>query len=293
MRLIAILLSLWLNRFADRVDAWRDPAPFLRYAARVYAKVKPRRPGDGILPLLALLGPPLLLAVFLQWLFSGWLLGLVNLLFGIWALLFAHGPGSVDAQMHAFSQAWREGRSEDARDAVERLSAADGGVVDAEHVTTAQVIEGYFWQCFRRGLAPLFWFVLLGPVGAILVRLVELIRQFALQQQQEEAQAIGQSSAALSFALDWLPARAAALAMGLAGSLVHALEGWKDSRNDPDEGPRGLVVRAASGALNQPTYVAEPEAVDELLADARGLMNRTLMVWLAVIALLTIAGWVP
>ncbi len=291
MRLIAILLSLWLNRYTDRVDAWRNPEPFFRYAARVYARVRPYRPGNGVLPLLVLLGPPLLLAAFLQWLFSGWLLGLVNLLFGVWALLFAHGPGSVDGQLRVFAQAWREGRGDDAQAALAQLLGADAAVADGAPVSLAQVIEGFFWQSFRRGFAPLFWFVLLGPVGAILVRLVELARQFALQ--QEGAESVEQSTAALSFALDWLPARATALAMGLAGSFVHALEGWKDSRQDPDEGARGLVVKAATGALNEPTYVAEPDAVDELLVDARGLISRTLLVWLAVIALLSLAGLTP
>lgn len=91
--------------------------------------------------------------------------------------------------------------------------------------------------------------------------------------------------------LDWLPARAAALSFGLAGSFVHAFDGWRNSQEEPDAGLRELVTAAGLGALDVDRPPSDAEDVEDMLRDGRDLVGRSLMVWVAVAALLTIAGW--
>lgn len=289
MRLIAILISLWLNHYSDVAARWERPGFFRAYADAVYRHFPPSRAGDGLGSVLALLLPPVLALGIVQWLADDWLLALIELVLGVWVLVLLHGPGSVDAQVEAFAGHYRQGRMVEARAAVAALTGREESV-DSDVVLPGLALEGLFWQSYRRVFSGVFWYLLLGPVGALLLYLAELTRRFALEK-ADAGEGMRQVADALLYALDWLPARAMALSFGLAGSFVHALDGWRAAQEEPDEGPQGIVVKSGVGALDPEDLSTQPDAVEENLRDARDLVTRTLMVWLAVIALLTITGW--
>src|SRR5690606_14735951 len=105
----------------------------------------------------------------------------------------------------------------------------------------------------------------------------------------EEGEPFERAVRALLFVLDWVPARLAALAFGLAGSFVHAMQGWRANADDDDH--RQLVLSAADGALNMPLNNTTAESVTAVVGEARSLVTRTVLCWLAVVALSTIFGW--
>lgn len=285
MRLIAILLSLWANRYPERIDRWRRPEDFHRYADWVWRRSRLR---DGVACLVAIVLPPVLVMGLLQWLIGDWVLGLGELVLGVVVLIWVHGPGRVDDALDAFLVAWRDGHLPRAREAV----AAFGGDARADEAQLpTAAAEGLFLQSYRKLFAGIFWFLLLGPAGGVLVQATVLTRDHAARR-GEPGLALEQAASALLFALDWLPARATALSFGLAGSFVHAVEGWRAAQEEPDAGPQALVVRAGIAALHASDPGSEPGAVEEALRDARDLVWRSLMIWMAVVALLTIAGWI-
>lgn len=284
MRLIAILLSLWANRYPEQVDRWRRPDGFFRYAAWIDARCAGARLDDGLSCFLAVLLPPVLLMAALQWLAADALLGLGELILGLWALLFAHGPGQVDRRLEEFVDGWRQGRPERAREALAELAA--GPLPEDDAALPRAAVEALFWRSYRQLYGGLFWLLLLGPVGPVLLRSAELTREYAARREEP---AMAHFAGAFLHALDWLPARATALAFGLAGSFVHAIEAWRAAREEPDVQPRHIVVHAGLGALSPEE--PESEAVEELVEDARALVSRALLVWLSATAVLTIAGW--
>lgn len=288
MRLIAILLALWANHHPRSAERWRRPGPFLRYLSWIWNRLPVRADDNGALRLAAGLLPPVLLFWLLQAWFGDWLLGIGEMLLGVWALVFLHGPGRVDDQVEDFLDAWREGRLDSARAVAARL--ADREVVavsDGQLPMTA--LEGLFWQSYRRLLGGIFWLLIVGPIGPIALRLAWLARDAAVERGEPD----GLASAAdkVMHVLDWLPARAAALSFGLAGSFVHAFDGWRNSQEEPDAGLRDLVTAAGLGALDMDQPPSDVEEVEDMLRDGRDLVGRSLMVWVAVAALLTIAGW--
>lgn len=287
MRLIAILLALWANRYPHQADRWRRPEPVQRYVDWLSARLSRRADGDGALRLAVVLAPPILLFGLLQVWLDGWLFGIGEIVLGGWALVFAHGPGRVDDQLERFLDAWREGRLHTARTVAADLAGGDlASVSDWQLPATA--LQGLFWQSYRRLLAGIFWLLILGPVGPVALHLVVLTRDAARRADDES---LASSSAALLHALDWLPARAAALSFGLAGSFVHAVDRWRASQEEPDAGARELVVEAGVGALYLDRPPADPDAAEDVLREARDLVGRCVMIWIAVAALLTIAGW--
>ena len=286
MRLIAILLSLWANRYPERIDRWRRPESFYRYTGWVDARFRALRLDDGLSRYLAMLLPPVLLMAVLQWLAHGWLLGLGELVLSLAALLFAHGSGQVDSHLEAFSEAWRQRRPEYARQALAELDEAAQPTDDA--ALPAAAVDALFWQSYRRVFSAIFWLLLLGPVGPVLMRIAALVHDYA---ERRAEPALAQVASAFLFTLDWLPVRATALAFGLAGSFVHAVEGWRAALQTPDEHSRRIVAGSGRAALDADETEMQPDSAVELLADARALVSRSLLVWLAATALMTIAGW--
>jgi len=284
MRLIAILISLWASRFPDWLDSWRRSDVFFRYADWLRQRVLGGGYWQGPVGLLAFMLPPVLVVALLQWLVGGWLLGLV---IAVVALLFAHGPGRNDHDMDEFLTAWEQEDLTRAQRSSLALSGALEGPATAEELPQ-EALQGLFWQAYRRVLGPMFWFVLLGAWGAILFRFAYLAKEYA-DVRHEADEPFERAVSSFLYVLDWIPTRLTALGLGLAGSFVHAMQGWRDVA--PDRNPRRLVIRAAEGALNMPLTSLTPDAVTAIASEARSLITRTTLVWLAVIALATIFGW--
>lgn len=291
MRLIAILLALWANRHPLQVDRWRDPGPFLRYLHWLQARLPAASSRDAQLRLALALLPPILIFALLQAWLEDWLFGLAEIALGVWALLFLHGSGRPDEQLQEFRQAWREGHVGTARGYATDLTGSA--------VTTASdpslpllAVAGLFWQTYRRLLSGIFWLLLLGPVGPVAVRLLVLTNETAQVRGDVD---ITDYSTRLLHLVDWLPARAAALSLALAGSFVPARDAWRKAQQESDD-PTRLVTAAGIGALHIDDLAEElfdpaDDDADDLLQDSQELVGRSLMIWIAVAALLTIAGW--
>jgi AmpE protein len=174
------------------------------------------------------------------------------------------------------------------------------------------VSEGLLVQANDRLFGVLFWFFVLGPVGAVLYRLswgLAIAEDSGLddtEMDEEAAPALpGFTEAAtrLYAILAWAPARLGAGAYALAGSFEDAVHQWRnyyqrstDSRLESND----EVLRAAgSGALQLDRYVVQTEEAHEgdvplepaAVNAARGLVLRALVIWVATIVVVTLALW--
>jgi membrane protein required for beta-lactamase induction len=286
MRLIAILLALWANHHPHQIDRWRRPEPFLHYLDWVCARIPGRSDRDSLLQLVAALLPPLLLFAVVQVMLDDWLLGIAEIALGVWALLFLHGSGRADDQLDSFIQAWREGHYGTARNQASELAGRTIDDATSNGQLPLAAMEGLFWQSYRRVLVGIFWLLIIGPVGPVAVRLVALAHESA----SARSSSFAHYSKALLNLIDWLPSRAAALSFALAGSFVRARQAWQDSQV-AGFNARSLVVGTGIGALDADDSPDDADEVEETLREARELVGRSLMVWIAIAALLTIAGW--
>ncbi|WP_372018206.1 hypothetical protein [Pseudoxanthomonas sp. 10H] len=241
---------------------------------------------------LALL-PPVLLVLLVQVALSGRLLGLASLLFGVIVLVCTWGPRDLDIDVESALDATEP---ETRRARLDQL-APEPGVGVAE----GPALPGLLMRsALRRWFAPLLWFLLLGPVGAVLYRLVEraaLAHAVALPAEN----VLGARDALR--VLEWPVAQLMVLALALAGNFDLVFRAWRAAGGDRWQAGSGFLESAGRAAVRgelaeeAADYLEAgrlPPAAGELveLRDAMSLVWRMLLLWLALLALLVIAGWV-
>lgn len=247
------------------------------------------------------LGVPLLLVLLLQLALRNDLFGLPAFLFAVLALFYAWGPRDLDHDVDAVMEA---GDAQARREAATRLFPERAEPSLEAGALVAAVFRCALWRWF----GVLFWFLLLGAVGALLYRLVALCAQGEARKRLPEAPASAAST--VLAVLDWPVAQLMTLAMALVGNFDSVLGAWKEAGGasfTPDNGYLAAAARASVkvelaeealdsadsefGAGNGGTLVAATPGLPEL-RDAMSLVWRILLLWLAVLALFVIAGWV-
>ena len=170
----------------------------------------------------------------------------------------------------------------------------------------ASLVEAVFRNAQRRWFGVLFWFLLLGPVGALLYRLSVLSVEGEMATQLPPT--TGEGARRLLAVLDWPVAQLMTLAMALVGNFDTVLAAWREAGGGSaslDNRFLGAVARASvrselveeasdyadENGVVPPRYMAVATDLPEL-RDAMSLVWRCLLVWLAVLALFVIAGWV-
>ena len=247
--------------------------------------------------------PPLLAVGLFQAALDEPLFGLAGLLFAIAVLFYAWGPRDLDVDIDAIADA-RDVRSR--REAAARLWP-DG---TAPSLDGGALVGAVFRSALRRWFGVLFWFLLLGPLGALLYRLVALSAEGDTARSLPSATAAGART--VLAILDWPVAQLMTLALALVGNFDTVLGAWRDGGGasfNLDSGFLDAVARAsvrvelaeeaADRAAEQAEHLAGGDGGSTVAVadmperrDAMSLVWRSLLVWLAVLALFVIAGWV-
>ena len=242
---------------------------------------------------IALALAPLVLVALAQWgLHAPWM-GLLGFLFSVAALLYAWGPRDLDVDVEAVMDAQDAAAR---RDAVARLWPSD----DAPSEDGPALVEAVFVGALRRWFGVLFWFVLLGPFGALLFRFADLACTGEFASRLPPATAAG--ARGLRALLAWPVAQLMTWSMALVGNFDVVWQAWRSAHGAElqlDAGFLGAAARASvKSELAEETadYAAEG-LVPQLrempeLRDAMSLVWRILLLWLAVMAVFVIAGWV-
>ena len=292
--LVAVVLALVLGHVAPTlVAAFRQYAwygAWLRWLGE-------RSGGAGVwqarFGIALAIVPVLLVVTVLQWMLDSPLYGLPGLLFDIVVLVYAWGPRDLDVDVEAVI---------DAHDAPTRRAAIArlGLTGEAAALDGPALVEAVFVNAMQRWFGVLFWFLLLGPVGAVLYRLSVLATQGEWASALPEENRLG--ARAVKTALDWPVAQLMTLAMALVGNFDTVFTAWREAggtRFRLDTGFLGYAARASVRcelAEEAEEYAEEGmvQAMRELpeLRDAMSLVWRILLLWLALLAVFVIGGWV-
>lgn len=300
--LLAVVVCLVLGHLARGLTAaLREHGWFRAWLGWLDARLGDSAAWRGPFGIALALAPWLLLVALVQWLLHDVLFGLPWLLFAVAVLFHAWGPRDLDRDVEAVLAA---------TDAQARRTAAarlwPDSRRDQAELRPAAVVGAVFDAALRRWFGVLFWFVLLGPVGALGYRLTALVAEDAVAARLPDGLVAGART--LLAVLDWPAAQLATLALALVGNFDVVIGAWKDAggaalRPDPgfftaagragvrselaDEAEEYAVAGVAAGSALVHTLGPLPE-----LRDAMSLAWRALLLWLAVIALFVIAGWV-
>jgi AmpE protein len=219
MTFIIVLLALVLERFFHwhHLRHWRW---YMNYERWLNMRV-----GHWSAPLVLVAGvlPPVLIIGLLQHLLAGWWWGIFEFILGIIVLLYCLGPDNLWAQAY---------------DGINKLNTQDAGAIgqvqtafgmaaaDNSQMFHQAFVRAIFIAAHQRIFAVLFWFAILGPVGAVFYRLIEGM--------SSELKPGNKIAAQIKNVLDWPSSRLFTFFFALGGHFSAVFNYWKR------EAPKGL-----------------------------------------------------
>ena len=178
------------------------------------------KPGDELSRTLLVGALILILTALLQSVLHRHWFGLLELAFMVVTLFLSWGPRDLDSDLDAIAKA---PDSEQRRAAAQALH--DGISAQAVTFTAAGLVESSFAAALSRQFGVLFWFAVLGPVGAVGYRLVQLLARSGAF-----AECVGASQPRFERAalvLDWAPAHLLAFSVALVSDFDATLRAWR------------------------------------------------------------------
>ena len=287
MNLISILIALAVETFYRPIQEWRQYNWFFRYSDFVYKRLDGQGWRDGPLGIILVVGS-VVLGVWLVDVMLDGVAAFFSFLFGVVVLIYTLGPRDLEEEVEEFQAAAARGDYEAGEIYATRIVGYDISGSPAEAIR--RVKEGLVIEANSRLFGILLWFMILGPVGAALFRLSCELKKHTCQIEN------GYSTAAndLYRIMIWLPARLVVLGFALAGSFVDTVSMWKSFNDIWRVDSEALLIESSLGAISHEPHSEEDEETPDLegVAQTMALIKRTLLVWLAALALLTLTGWV-
>lgn len=300
MKLIALLIGLLIERLATQLFHLRE----LRWLDRIIDvgcdKILRLTHWPPLVPVL-LLALLLVLPVFIvMFLLGDTLFGFPYLLVAVFVLFFSLGPKDIAEEVDDYCSAVEADDAALIQTTAKALLEKD--VPEDAWQRISEVEQAVFVQANNRLFAVIFWFILLGPLGAWSYRVTDLIRRRAVfkaarHEDDEQPQQIAGAANTLHSWLAWVPARLTACGYALAGSFDEAFAAWRGSPEQAAATPRErsdqLLARVGVASLSLLPLDDENDASRAIrgASAANRLVFRLLLLWAVVIAGMTLYGW--
>ena len=290
MTIIAILLAFALCHFVRELGRFRQNQwlkSWINFSNNAFGKLPGWQDVLGFLVIIAV--PVLLLLLIYQLLYT--VLGSTGVfLLAIVVLVYTYGPKDLDTEVAAIIE------SEDEESRQEALGKFLRGPVPEDHdECRAQAVESVFREALRRWFGIIFWFAVLGIVGAFLYRLVDWLvsGDYPLTDGQKGL------FIRLRQIMDWPAAQLMTLSLAIATDFDSVFVAWKQYHDEQGhglfEGDNGFLLASArsivlTGHAARDGYADQLEGPMIGLQQAMDLAWRILGVWMTALALLLLIG---
>ena len=296
-----------------------------QWAAWVARNVDAGQKAQGWLAWVITVGAPALLALAVHWLLAltlGWAFAVA------WNVALLYATLGFRQFSHHFTDirdALEDGNEPLARELLAKWQQVDASALPRSEIVR-HVIEHSVIDAHRHVFGVFFWYAVLsvvglGPVGAVVYRVAEFTSRFWADNRaprpdgQIFSDSLMRATTQAWHWADWLPARATALGFAIVGSFEDAMDGWRNhSQKFPNDND-GVILAATAGAIHIQLGGATlkraapmdseldgaeedagsgstPGRVPEVghFAHVVGLVWRTVVMWLVLVALLTLAN---
>lgn len=294
--LIAVLLALTLDYLIPDRQGMKPFAWYRDWAESIEERFNGGKRVHGIgAVVLAIL--PILAGVAVIHYILGELGWIFQFIFNVVVLYVCVDVSRLSKTANAVSMALESGDSTEANEQLQALTGKDTkdtpGKNEAEIARTA--VEGVLKQGNSLIISPIFWFMLLGPFGAVLQRLSSILDSLWGHRYERYAE-FGWAAARFDDVLGWVPARITALSYALMGSFEDALHSWRmrvGVWSDINSGPllaSGFgAMHMQSGDVSTDEGEYEEQTVELIVIPDSGhvrravaLVWRVLLLWLVV-----------
>jgi len=278
MALISIIIGLLFDRAFRHLHDLRDLSWFEYYTGAVTRFVR----ANGVVQIVAVLIVPVAVIAVIQHLMHDFLFQLPYLVFAVLVFAYCLGPACLSSDIEFYLDARRLGDEDEALHYAGVLTERAASTSPDQQ--TSDVTRAILHVANERIFAVIFWFVIFGPAGAVLYRLTT-----SLSKQDSTNDSLNAVATLFQAVLTWVPARMLAMGYALTGHFDGALQAYRSRPYESDLALENydVLVNTGLGALR------DQEATDEIssITSARNLVMRSILIWIAVLALLTLGGW--
>ncbi|MDT8281587.1 MAG: regulatory signaling modulator protein AmpE [Gammaproteobacteria bacterium] len=275
MALISIIIGLFLDRTFRHLHDLRDLTWFEFYAQFILRFSRRLWPPLQFIIILAL---PALLLLLIQITLYNFLFNLPGFIFGIIVFIYCLGPACLSTDIEAYIHARTMGDDDEALHYAGTIT--DTAASSSPDQQIDDVSRAILYVANERIFSTIFWFVLLGPLGCMIYRLIsELSKQFEYTELSEFSQYIHAIMA-------WVPARMLAAGYAFTGNFDGAYHAFKDRAhsNDLSQSNHEILVATGMGAMRNIDMENELASI----YGAQALVMRAVIVWVAILAVLTL-----
>jgi len=294
MIILTVVVCLFAERFLGSLHVLRSFTWLETYSHFILKQFTSPLARKGKIPVLLIVLPP---AIIVQ-LVDNQLAQLffpLELLFGIGILLYSLGP-------QPFYDRYKELcdlKSQDTHVCSHQYAeqVLNRPLSSSEKNALPQVIaQSLFAVSNDRLFAPIFWFVLAGPLGAVLFRCTSQL-YFAAQKTesaQNQYHNIAAATSTLYAILNWAPSRLSAFGFAAMGDFRAAIRNYPPIKNvlfHIDQKGNDLLLSSVGSAAINLSDNAGKTTVDKI-PEALAILRRNTQLWMGAIAALTLAGWI-
>lgn len=261
------------------VQVWGAENPFHQDAwfTKWVTYIEKRGNEDNAQLVWFVLGSVFCITAFALWLISltsYWLLLPVS----VGLLLYSFGRGEFSEIISAYIQACKE---DDWSAAVEHATAIDVDVMSVDKdnwsLLHQHVLELAAYRGFERMFAVLFWFFVLGPLGAFMYRVTFLYSTNRLGKDQKANKFL--------WYLEWPAARVLGISFAFTGNFMGCYHRWRESLLCVTRPTQLTLAQSVLGALSIDEELSQTcEVTRKELTLLDRLYRRTLWFWLAMCA---------
>ena len=285
MILITILLGLALMYFLGPMDRFRNYEWCDVYVNWLELKCQRFSLWDGHVGMLVTVALPILALLLVDFLLAELFIGLSYML-AVLIFVYCLGP-DLNILLSNYTAAI-EGNIQDDMNEIESTLEIDSSnnMYDETAAISAVLLRAHEYV-----FGVVFWFIILGMSGAVLFSLTLFLKH------RFEGVHGNYSDSVQEFykILIWPSSRLLAIGFALSGSLVDTLDRWRNVEGDSLSNSLDIIIETGMGALQyQPSTPSNEVEIREsyvrCIKEAQSLVNRSLIVWLTILGLLTLGG---
>ena len=299
-------LRAWLEWISHTFDAGQERLAWMTWALAV--------------------GVPSCLSIVIHWSLLAWLGWPAAMPWSVGVLYLALGFRQFSHYFTDIRDALEEGDEQQAREALAHWKQVSVGTLPRQellrHVIEFSVLSAHRHVFGVMACFSVFAALGFGPAGAVIYRMSEWVARFwaltPIADTKFVSTALQASAKNAWYVVDWLPARMTAVAFGVVGNFEDAIDCWRNYAQRFSDDNDGVVIAATSGALNvqlggaaltstsaessefvlhEGSPIADQDSEStpgrpperSHLASVVGLVWRSVVLWMVLLALLTLA----
>lgn len=290
MTLLVIILVFIAQRFVGLGETFNRITWVEEYLKAMQSAFKRTAIWNHWFGIILIVLPILIVCGIMQWLLHGWILGIVRFFFDFFVLWFCLDAYQLRQKLAGYFSSLQQADLAGTELQSEKFIRQNqrplqSGLTGLARAITCEI----FLRADEKLFGILFWFILLGPVGALGFFLVITIRDLAAAPNSNFVELLLPANKIFGV-LNWLPVRALGMSYALTGQFVSAFNYTLKNFTMGVEQTTLFAIEAGFAGLNMEHHdVIHADAEEN--QNALALVDRTFYLWIVLVAIFTLGGW--